>query len=94
MALHRTAETGRAFLERLGKHAENAALFRRDVLDAEGLKNVAAEVLQRFGKIDGLINAAGGNRSKATTAADLNFFDMPVEAVREVFDLNLLGTLL
>jgi NAD(P)-dependent dehydrogenase (short-subunit alcohol dehydrogenase family) len=92
--LHRNPDTGQAFLKRLGKCAENAALIRGDVLDAEELKNAAAEVLQRFGKIDGLVNAAGGNRPKATTGPDLTFFDLPVEALREVFDLNLLGTVL
>lgn len=92
--LHRSAQTGEAFLGRLGKYADNAALFRGDVLDGEGLKKTAAEVLQRFGKIDGLLNAAGGNRPKATTGAELKFFDLPAEALREVVDLNLLGTLL
>jgi len=92
--LHRNAQNGEAFLKRLGKHAENATLFRGDVLDAEGLKRTAGEVLQRFGKIDGLLNAAGGNRPKATTGADLKFFDLPADALREVVDLNLSGTLL
>lgn len=92
--LHRSAQSGEAFLGRLGKYADNAALFRGDVLDGEGLKKTAAEVLQRFGKIDGLLNAAGGNRPKATTGAELKFFDLPAEALREVVDLNLLGTLL
>jgi len=92
--IHRTPESGRAFLERLGKHGENTALFRGDVQDGEALRQTSAEILQRFGKIDGLVNAAGGNRAKATTSPDLKFFDLPVEALREVFELNLLGTLL
>lgn len=92
--LHRSAQSGEAFLGRLGKYADNAALFRGDVLDGEGLRKTATEVLQRFGKIDGLLNAAGGNRPKATTGAELKFFDLPAAALREVVDLNLLGTLL
>lgn len=92
--LYRKAESGDAFLKRLGKHAANATLYRADVLDAEGLKKAAAEVLRRFPKIDGLLNAAGGNRPKASTGADLKFFDLPADALREVVDLNLLGTLL
>jgi NAD(P)-dependent dehydrogenase (short-subunit alcohol dehydrogenase family) len=70
--LYRNAEKGDAFLKRLGKHAASAMLFRADVLDTEGLKKTAAEVLQHFGKIDGLLNAAGGNRPKASTGAELN----------------------
>ena len=42
----------------------------------------------------GLINAAGGNAPQATTAPDRSFFDLPEEALRQVADLNLLGTIL
>jgi len=41
-----------------------------------------------------LINAAGGNRPDATTSPDRSFFDLPEEALRFVFDLNLMGTIL
>jgi NAD(P)-dependent dehydrogenase (short-subunit alcohol dehydrogenase family) len=51
-------------------------------------------VLKKFGKIDGLVNAAGGNKPQATTSPDLSFFDLPVDALRWVFDLNILGTML
>ncbi len=40
-----------------------------------------------------LINGAGGNKQQASTSSDLSFFDLPYEALRWVFDLNLLGTL-
>jgi len=92
--VHRNPQSGRALLDRLGKHAENALLFRGDVLDQEAMQRAAAEVLQRFERIDGLINAAGGSRAKATTGPDLKFFDLPLDALREVFDLNLLSTVL
>jgi len=41
-----------------------------------------------------LINAAGGNSPKATTSANLSFFDLPEDALRFVFDLNIVGTIL
>jgi NAD(P)-dependent dehydrogenase (short-subunit alcohol dehydrogenase family) len=87
-------DTGQALLERLGKHAENAALFEVDVLKMESVRKTAGEVLARFSKVDCLINAAGGNQAQATTNPDLKFFDLPAEALRRVFDLNLLGTIL
>jgi len=87
-------EPGRALLERMGGHAANAALFEVDVLNLESLHQAAGAVLQRFGKVDCLINGAGGNRPQATTGADLKFFDLPAEALRWVFDLNILGTIL
>jgi NAD(P)-dependent dehydrogenase (short-subunit alcohol dehydrogenase family) len=50
--------------------------------------------MHEFGRLDGLINAAGGNRPDATTSPDRSFFDLPEEALRFVFDLNLMGTIL
>ncbi|MGB7622395.1 MAG: SDR family oxidoreductase [Terriglobia bacterium] len=87
-------EPGQALLERMGKHATNAQLFAADVLNVESLRQASRDVLARFGKVDCLLNAAGGNKPQATTGPDLKFFDLPTEALRGVFDLNLLGTIL
>jgi NAD(P)-dependent dehydrogenase (short-subunit alcohol dehydrogenase family) len=65
-----------------------------DVLDKKSLENAQKEIKSEFGKIDILINGAGGNKKEATTSPDLSFFDLPSDAVRFVFDLNFLGTLL
>ncbi len=63
-----------------------------DVLDRGSLERAAGTVLERFGRVDLLINGAGGNRREATTSADLPFFDLPEDAVQWVFNLNFLGT--
>jgi len=81
-------------LERLGAHAKDAALFEADVLQIDSLRNAADSILARFGKVDCLINGAGGNRPQATTGPDQKFFDLPADAMRWVFDLNILGTIL
>ena len=65
-----------------------------DVLDKDVIDKAVARVLDRFGKIDCLVNGAGGNNPKATTSAQLPFFDLPLDAMRFVFDLNILGTIL
>ena len=65
-----------------------------DVLDREHLETAADEIQAAFGDIDVLINAAGGNHPQATTSADVSFFDLPDEALRFVFDLNIVGTIL
>lgn len=65
-----------------------------DVLDSVTLTAAADAVVQRFGAIDGLINAAGGNRPEAITNPNKRFFDLPPEALRWVIDLNLMGTIL
>ena len=65
-----------------------------NVLDKACLEAAAQFVLARFGRVDILINGAGGNRPQATTNAAQPFFDLPAEALRAVFDLNLIGTVL
>ena len=71
-----------------------ALAVHADVLSKESLERSAEEVLARFGTVDALINGAGGNRREATTSPDLSFFDLPQDAIRWVFDLNFLGTVL
>jgi NAD(P)-dependent dehydrogenase (short-subunit alcohol dehydrogenase family) len=85
---------GDAILERMGEDASRAAVFACDVLDREKFESVANQVVSRFGMIDHLINAAGGNNPKATTGAQQSFFDLSSDSVRRVFDLNLIGTII
>jgi len=59
-----------------------------DVLVREDLEAAARTIQDSFGDTDILINAAGGNHPKATTGGDVSFFDIPDEALRFVFDLN------
>ena len=65
-----------------------------DVLQRESLLETAVAIQESFGGIDMLINAAGGNKPQATTGGELSFFDLPQEALRFVFDLNVVGTIL
>jgi NAD(P)-dependent dehydrogenase (short-subunit alcohol dehydrogenase family) len=65
-----------------------------DVLNLETLQQANETVRAEFGTVDILINAAGGNHPSATTSTDRSFFDLPVDALRHVGDLNLLGTIL
>jgi len=65
-----------------------------DVLDKESIKAAKEEVLRAFGKVDILINGAGGNKKEATVTDELKFFDLSVDAMRWVMDLNFLGTVL
>ena len=65
-----------------------------DVLDRNQLEMAKAILLQKWGKIDILINAAGGNVKEATVMPDASFFEMPANAFSKVVNLNLLGTVL
>jgi NAD(P)-dependent dehydrogenase (short-subunit alcohol dehydrogenase family) len=76
------AEAGKALIESLGERGKQLTFFRCDVLDRESIGQTAQEVVSHFGKLDCLINGAGGNKPQATTIADLKFFDLPANAVR------------
>jgi NAD(P)-dependent dehydrogenase (short-subunit alcohol dehydrogenase family) len=65
-----------------------------DVLDRSSLETAARLVEAKFGRVDILVNGAGGNKPAATTSPEQSFFDLPAEALRWVFDLNLMGTIL
>jgi NAD(P)-dependent dehydrogenase (short-subunit alcohol dehydrogenase family) len=65
-----------------------------DVLDKKSLESAKEKINRELGKVDILINGAGGNKKEATTSPELPFFDLPLDAVRFVFELNFIGTLL
>lgn len=65
-----------------------------NVLEPDTLREAEATIRKAFGPADILINAAGGNHPKATTSAEMSFFDLPREALDFVFDLNIVGTIL
>lgn len=92
--LARNVERAQDLLQQWGPRANQATAIKADVVDRTSLEEAAEKVRERFGAIDCLLNAAGGNKLEATTRADLRFFDLPAEALREVFDLNLMGTVL
>lgn len=72
----------------------DAVAIQCDVLDKSSIEAAAQAVLDAFGWVDILINGAGGNKKEATTSTELAFFDLPVEAIQWVFNLNFIGTLL
>jgi NAD(P)-dependent dehydrogenase (short-subunit alcohol dehydrogenase family) len=71
-----------------------AAIVYGDVLDPDKLREARDVILAEFGGLYGLINAAGGNRAQATASAVQPFFGLSDEALRSVFDLNMMGTVL
>ncbi len=93
--LDRDQELAQKTIERFPKMVKGRAVrVYSDVLNVETLQQANDTVKAEFGAVDVLINAAGGNHPSATTSADLSFFDLPMDALRRVGDLNLLGTML
>ena len=76
---------------RLGRKHRGIAI---DVLDRGSIEAAFGQCLDTFGHVDILVNGAGGNHPKATTSADLAFFDIPKESLEFVAGLNLIGSVL
>jgi NAD(P)-dependent dehydrogenase (short-subunit alcohol dehydrogenase family) len=80
--------------ERIIASGGKAIALKADVTSRESLEKAAAEFRKQCGKLDILINGAGGNAKEATAGPGQSFFDLPEKALRKVFDLNVLGTVL
>ena len=65
-----------------------------DVTKENDLQSACEQLLSVTGKIDGLVNAAGGNMPKAVVQPDADIFKLDISALKQVMDLNLFGTLL
>jgi NAD(P)-dependent dehydrogenase (short-subunit alcohol dehydrogenase family) len=65
-----------------------------DVLDRSSMERGRDEILKRWGRVDALLNGAGGNLPGATIPPDKSFSDLDMESFRQVVALNLDGTLL
>jgi NAD(P)-dependent dehydrogenase (short-subunit alcohol dehydrogenase family) len=87
------AERAQALVDRLAAGGIQAVPFQADVLDKPRLEQVSAEVMERFGRIDILLNGAGGNRPGAMATPQQPFFDLSDDAVRQVFELNFTSAL-
>ena len=81
-------------LQRLSSDNEKTMALSADVTHLEHVEKAAEAVLMRWGRVDILLNAAGGNRPDAITNSKQSFFDLSPEAVQAVFQLNLSGTII
>ena len=71
-----------------------AVAVKVNVLEKPAVEAAFQATLSALGRVDVLINGAGGNKKEATCAPPTTFFDLPAEAIRWVFDLNCLGTII
>lgn len=90
--LARNKEKGDALVESVRSKGGEAVFFQTDVTDEAVLKQNAEDIIAKYGKIDVLINGAGGNMPGATIGPKNTIFDLKMDDFRKVVDLNLMGT--
>ncbi len=90
--LARNQEKGNALVESVREKGGEASFYQTDVTDEAVLRQNAENIIAKYGKIDVLINGAGGNMPGATIGPNNNIFDLKMDDFRNVVDLNLMGT--
>ena len=91
---NRTPEKAEALAAEIRAAGGEALALPLNVLDRTANEAAAAAALKAYGRVDFLINGAGGNIKEATVPPGGSFFDLPEAALRQVMDLNLLGAVL
>ena len=94
VVLARNKETGDKLVNSILAKGQEAMFLQSDVNDKAVLEQNCADVLKKYGRVDVLINGAGGNMPGATIGPDKTIFDLDVDAFKKVVDLNLFGTVI
>ncbi len=92
--LGRKEEVGNTIAEEIVKAGGTAKFYKTDVMDQALVEKNCADILADFGRVDTLLNAAGGNMKGATIGPDQTFFDLDPEQFQKVLNLNLTGTVI
>ena len=80
--------------DEINKNGGKAIALIADAMNEEQLIAARDKVLAAYGKIDGLVNAAGGNMPDGVLLPEQDIFDMKMDGMKTVLDLNLWGTLI
>lgn len=90
----RRKEEGDAIVDEIKRNGGEATFLVTDVMNQEVVQRNCDEILAKYGRVDALLNAAGGNMPGATIAPTGTFFDVKIDAFQTVLDLNLTGTVI
>lgn len=92
--LERAAQKGREISKEIESEGGEAIFLPTDVLDENVLEANLETILDRYGRVDILLNAAGGNMDKANVRPDQSMADLDIEAMKKVCELNIFGTVI
>ncbi|HOM62318.1 MAG TPA: SDR family oxidoreductase [Dysgonamonadaceae bacterium] len=92
--LARNRKKGDELVAKIKSNGGDAIFVQTDVTDEAVLKQNADQIISTYGRIDVLINGAGGNMPGAIIGPDNTIFDLKIDDFRKVVDLNLMGTVI
>lgn len=92
--LGRREDVAKERAEEINAKGGHAIGISADVLSEESMQNAKAIILKEFGKIDGLVNGAGGNMPGAVVEPGADIFKLDVPALQQVLNLNLFGSVI
>ena len=92
--LGRKEEVGQEIVAEIKAAGGQCEFLKTDVMNQEVVQQNCDYIVEKYGRIDTLLNAAGGNMKGATIAPDQNFFDLEAKQFQTVLDLNLTGTVI
>lgn len=94
VVLARNKEKGDELVTKIKAKGYEALFLQTDVNDKAILEKNAEDIVKKYGRIDVLVNGAGGNMPGATIGPDKTLFDLNVDDFKKVVDLNLFGTII
>ena len=92
--LARNKEKGDALIAKIKANGGEAMFLQTDVSNETVLQQNAKDIVDKYGKVDVLINGAGGNMPGATIGPNNTIFDLKLDDFSKVVDLNLMGTVI
>ena len=92
--LGRKESVGKEIVDGIAKEGGKAEFMKTDVMNQELVQKNCDAILGKYGRVDTLLNAAGGNMPGAVISPDGDIFDLKVEEFQKVLDLNLTGTVI
>ena len=92
--LERAREKGEQLVADIKAGGGEAMFLPTNVLEEKALEQNLADILEKYGTIDILLNAAGGNMGPANVQPDQTIEDLDIDAMKKVCDLNIFGTVI
>lgn len=92
--LERAREIGERLVDDIVRDGGEACFLPTNVLDQAVLEGNLKDILERYGTVDILLNAAGGNMGPANVTPEQTIFDLDIDAMKRVCDLNIFGTVI